>query len=232
MRLEWDKESEKLYETGVSDVAIYVQDEKGAYGKGVAWNGCTGVTESPDGAEATDLYADNIKYLTMRSKENLGATVTAYMYPDEFKICDGTASIIPGVTIGQQARRTFGLAYKTLIGNDVVGTDYGFKLHLLYGCSASPSSKDYKTTNDSPEAIEFSWELKTTEIKVGKIGDVEYKPTSSLVVDSSLFTTEEQKAKLNKLLDTIYGSESEEASLPTPAQVIAILKGEDTQSVG
>lgn len=228
-KLVWDATSEKLYETGVSDVALYVQDTKGKYGTGVAWNGCTGVSESPDGAEATDLYADNIKYLTMRSKENLNATVTAYMYPDAFKVCDGTAEIATGVTIGQQARRSFGLAYKTLVGNDVVGTDYGFKLHLLYGCTASPSSKDYKSVNDNPEAIEFSWELKTTEVTVGKIGDVEYKPTSSLVIDSALFTTEEQKTSLNKLLDTIYGNETTEPTLPLPADVIKILNGEQAQ---
>lgn len=227
-RLEWDKTTEKTYETGVSDVALYVQDNDGNYGEGIAWNGCTGVTESPDGAEPTDLYADNIKYLTMRSKENLNATVTAYMYPNAFKVCDGTAEVIPGVNIGQQARRSFGLAYKTLVGNDVQGTDFGFKLHLLYGCTASPSEKAYSTVNDSPEANEFSWEIKTTELTVGKINDVEYKPTASMVIDSTNFKTPEQKKKLDALMDYVYGAEGAEAKaqLPLPAKVIEILTSE------
>lgn len=224
-RLEWDKTAEKLYETGTSDVALFVQNDQGEYQNGVAWNGCTGVSEAPEGAEPTDLYADNIKYLTMRSAESLKATITAYMYPDEYEECDGSAEIAPGVTIGQQARKAFGLAYKTKVGNDVVGDDFGYKLHLLYGCTCSPSSKDYKTVNDSPEAIEFSWEITTNQVTVGEIDGKKFKPTASVVIDSTKYTTPEAKAKLKALEDYIYGSESAEATLPLPAKVIEILKG-------
>ena len=166
----------------------------------------------------------------MRSAESLKATITAYMYPDEYEECDGSAEIAPGVTIGQQARKAFGLAYKTKVGNDVVGDDYGYKLHLLYGCTASPSSKDYKTVNDSPEAIEFSWEITTNQVNVGTINGKKLKPTASIVIDSTKFKTPEQKAKLAALEDYIYGSESAEATLPLPAKVIELLGVTSTAS--
>lgn len=226
-KLVWDKTAERLYETGVSDVALFVMDNTGKYQNGVAWNGITGVTESPEGAEPTDLYADNIKYLTMRSAESLNATITAYMYPDEFMACDGSAEIETGVTIGQQSRKAFALAYKTKVGNDVVGDDFGYKLHLIYGCTASPSEKGYSTVNDSPEAIEFSWEVTTNQVEVGTIDGVTYKKTASVVIDSTKYSTEEAKAKLAKLEEYIYGGTSTEPQIPMPADVIKILKGED-----
>ena len=221
MKLVWDADAQRLYETGVNKGVLFPRDDSGAYKTGVAWNGLTGVTESPSGAEPTDLWADNMKYLTMRSAEDLGATVTAYTYPDEFGECDGSASVVPGMTIGQQSRRSFGLCYQTTVGNDVAGNDYGYKIHILYGCTASPSERNYSTINDSPEAIEFSWELTTTPVAVEG-----YKPTSIVTVDSTQFKTEEQKAKLRALEDKLYGTESEEPTLPTPDEIKAILTAE------
>ena len=178
--LVWDKTGEKTYETGVKNGALYVQDSTGAYPEGVAWNGLTSVSESPSGAEQTALYADDSKYLSLTSAEEFGATIEAYTYPEEFEQCDGTASIAKGVTIGQQSRKAFGMAYKTTIGNDVDNNDYGYKLHLIYGALAAPSEKAYNTINDSPEAITFSWEVTTTPVPVtGK------KPTASLVINST-----------------------------------------------
>lgn len=216
-KLVWDKTGERLYETGVSHGVLYVQDSTGAYPTGVAWNGLTAVTESPSGAEATPLYADDIKYLELRSAEEFGATIEAYTYPKEFEACDGSAELAEGVTIGQQDRKTFGLCYRTIVGNDVKKNDLGYKLHLIYGATASPSEKGYQTVNDSPEAITFSWEVTTTPINVDG-----FKPTSSLTIDS----TKVDKSKLDALEAKLYGTESAEATLPTPDEVAAIFKAE------
>lgn len=214
-KLVWDATGERFYETGVKNGVLYVQ-ESGAYPKGVAWNGLTAVTESPSGAEATPLYADDIKYLNLISTEEFGATIEAYTYPEEFEQCDGSASLATGVSIGQQARKTFGMSYKTVIGNDVEGNDLGYKIHIIYGALASPSEKAYATINDSPEAITFSWEVTTTPVNVEG-----YRPTASVVIDS----TKADAAKLAALEAILYGSESEEARLPLPNE-IAELMGE------
>lgn len=216
-KLVWDKTGERLYETGVSHGVLYVQDSTGAYPAGVAWNGLTAVTESPSGAEATPLYADDIKYLELRSAEEFGATIEAYTYPKEFEACDGSAELAEGVTIGQQDRKAFGLCYRTIVGNDVKKNDLGYKLHLIYGATASPSEKGYQTVNDSPEAITFSWEVTTTPINVDG-----FKPTSSLTIDS----TKVNETKLAALEAKLYGTESAEATLPTPDEVAAIFKAE------
>lgn len=210
--LVWDQTTQKLYETGVDRGVLYPVSNN-AYGTGVAWNGLTAVNESPSGAEPSDIYADNIKYLTLRSAETFGATIEAYTYPDEFAECDGSATVATGVTIGQQTRKSFGLCYRTLIGNDTDGQDHGYKLHLIYGCTASPSEKSYQTVNDSPEAITFSWEVSTTPVNVEG-----HKPTAQLIVDS----TKVDKAKLDTLEAQLYGGESSDPKLPTPAEVIAI----------
>lgn len=217
-KLVWDQDSTRTYETGVDHGVLYPRADAGNYPTGVAWNGLTGFTESPSGAEPTDLYADNIKYLTMRSAETLGGTLTAYTYPPEFYACDGSAELIPGVAIGQQARRSFGLCYRTTLGNDVAGNDYGYKLHILYGCTASPSEKAYNTINDSPEAIEFSWEITTTPVNVDG-----YKPTANLTIDSTQFTTEDAKARLKALEDVLFGSDEAEARLPLPDEIKTLL---------
>lgn len=210
--LVWDQSSERLYETGVDRGVLYPVSNN-AYGAGVAWNGLTAVNESPSGAEPSDIYADNTKYLTLRSAETFGATIEAYTYPDEFAECDGSAQVATGVTIGQQPRKSFGLCYRTLVGNDTDGQDHGYKLHLIYGCTASPSEKSYQTVNDSPEAITFSWEVSTTPVNVK-----DHKPTAQLIVDS----TKVDKAKLTTLEAQLYGGENAEPKLPTPAEVIAI----------
>lgn len=221
MKLAWDVDTKRVYETGTDHGVLYVRDDDGKYPKGTAWNGLTGFTESPSGAEPTDLYADNIKYLTMRSAETLGGTLTAYTYPPEFEVCDGSAEIAPGVVIGQQARKSFGFCYRTVVGNDVAGNDHGYKYHILYGCTASPSEKAYNTINDSPEAIEFSWEISTIPVAVDG-----YKPTANVTIDGTQFTTEAAKAKLAALLDILYGSEEEDARLPLPDEIITILTAE------
>lgn len=221
-KIVWDQDTNRTYETGTDHGVLYPRADAGNYPAGVAWNGLTGFTESPSGAEPTDLYADNIKYLTMRSAETLGGTLTSYTYPPEFEACDGSAELVPGVMIGQQSRRAFGLCYRTVMGNDVSGNDYAYKLHLLYGCTASPSEKAYNTINDSPEAIEFSWEITTTPVNV-----TGYKPTANLTIDSSQFKTEEQKARLKALEDVLYGTEESEARLPLPDEVKTILSGTD-----
>lgn len=208
-KLIWDQAGERTYETGVKNGVLYVQ-ESGAYPKGVAWNGLTAVTESPSGAEATALYADDIKYLNLMSNEEFGATIEAYTYPDEFMACDGSASLVDGVVIGQQARKTFGLCYKTTIGNDEDGNDYGYKLHLVYGCLAAPSEKAYASINDSPEAITFSWEVTTTPVDVK-----DHKPTSVVTINSLKC----DPAKLAALEAILFGSENEEARLPLPDEI-------------
>lgn len=212
-KLVWDQTGERLYETGVKMGVLYVQ-EAGAYPKGVAWNGLTAVTESPSGAEATPLYADDIKYLNLMSNEEFGATIEAYTYPDEFKVCNGEAELATGVSIGQQARKTFGMCYRTTIGNDVDGNDHGYKLHLIYGALAAPSEKAYATINDSPEAITFSWEITTTPVNVAG-----FKPTAYVVIDS----TKVDEAKLTTLEAKLYGSESEEATLPLPDEIATMM---------
>ena len=214
-RLVWDQTGQKTYETGVKQGVLYPQGEGGEYPKGYAWNGLTGVTESPSGAESNPLYADDIKYLNLISAEEFGATIEAYTYPDEFAECDGSAEIAPGVTIGQQARKTFGMAYKTTFGNDVDGNEHGYKLHLIYGALATPSEKAYATINDSPEAITFSWEVTTTPVAVEG-----FKPTASLTIDS----TKVDKDKLTALEDILYGKDSVEARLPLPNEVATLMK--------
>ena len=213
-KIVWDAIGEHTFETGVRNGVLYLKDAEGAYSNGVAWNGLTSVSESPEGAEATDLYADDIKYLTLMSAENFKATIEAYTYPDEFEECDGSATIANGVVIGQQARKPFGLCYRTAIGNDTDGNEHGYKLHIVYGCQASPSEKQYSTINDSPEAITFSWEVSTTPVNVtGK------KPTATLIIDS----TKADKAKLTALEAILYGSESTEPRLPLPDEIATLM---------
>jgi hypothetical protein len=213
-KLVWDQTGERYYETGVSKGVLYPQ-VAGAYPKGVVWNGLTAVTESPSGAEATPLYADDIKYLNLMSAEEFGATIEAYTYPDEFAACDGSASLAEGVFIGQQKRQAFGMCYRTVLGNDVDGNDKGYKLHIIYGALASPSEKAYATINDSPEAITFSWEVTTTPVAVK-----DHKPTASITIDS----TKVDAAKLAELEAKLYGSESEEATLPLPDEIAELFK--------
>lgn len=216
----WDQTGERLYETGVRNGVLYLLQDTGKYEKGVAWNGLTAVTESPSGAEATPLYADDIKYLNLLSTEEFGATVEAYTYPDEFAECDGSASIATGVNIGQQPRKTFGLCYRTTLGNDVKNNDYGYKLHIIYGALAAPSEKAYATINDSPEAITFSWELSTTPVNV-----TGFKPTASITIDS----TKAEPEKLKALEAILYGSDGigdetgAEPRLPLPDEIAKLM---------
>lgn len=233
-RLEWDKTGERLFETGTKNGVLYVYDgtkaneSTGPYTPGIAWNGLTGVTESPSGAEATALYADDIKYLNLYSAEELGATINAYTYPDEFAVCDGSAAITIGtsapMSVGQQARKTFGLCYRTALGNDTDGQDHGYKLHLLYGCKASPSERSYETVNDSPSAITFSWTITTTPVAC-VINNVTYKPTALITIDSTKCT----KAGLTALENALYGVnagtgvEAADPYLPLPAKVYELL---------
>ena len=215
-KLVWDKTGDRLYETGVKNGVLYIPTA-GVYSKGVAWNGLTAVTESPSGAEATALYADDIKYLSLMSTEEFGATIEAYTYPDEFAACDGSAELADGVMIGQQKRSTFGLCYKTTIGNDTEGNDHGYKLHIIYGAQAAPSEKAYATINDSPEAITFSWEITTTPVNVTGA-----KPTASLVIDS----TKADPSKLAALEDILYGKDGEpgnEPRLPLPDEIKSLM---------
>lgn len=215
-KLVWDKTGDRLYETGVKNGVLYIPTA-GVYSKGVAWNGLTAVTESPSGAEATALYADDTKYLSLMSTEEFGATIEAYTYPDEFAACDGSAELADGVMIGQQKRSTFGLCYKTTIGNDTEGNDHGYKLHIIYGAQAAPSEKAYSTINDSPEAITFSWEITTTPVNVTGA-----KPTASLVIDS----TKADPSKLAALEDILYGKDGEpgnEPRLPLPDEIKTLM---------
>ena len=213
-KIVWDAVGEHIFETGVRNGVLYLKDAQGAYNTGVAWNGLTSVSESPEGAEATDLYADDVKYLTLMSAENFKATIEAYTYPPEFEECDGSASIATGVVIGQQTRKPFGLCYRTSIGNDTDGNEHGYKLHIVYGCQASPSEKQYSTINDSPEAITFSWEVSTTPVNVtGK------KPTATLIIDS----TKADKSKLTALEAILYGSEQDEPRLPLPDEIATLM---------
>lgn len=213
-KLVWDQTGERYYETGVKNCALYVQSSDGSYPKGVAWNGVTGITESPSGAEQTALYADDIKYLSLMSAEEFGATIEAYMYPDEFGECDGSAELAKGAYIGQQARKTFGLVYKTTLGNDVDGNDKGYKLHLVYGALSSPSEKGFTSINDSPEAIIFSWEITTTPVTV-----TGHKPTAIVTIDS----TKADPTKLAALETILFGSENADARLPLPDEIATTL---------
>lgn len=204
-RIVWDATGERLYETGVDHGVLYILDSDGTYKNGVAWNGLSAVTESPSGAEATAVWADNIKYLNLMSAEEFGATIEAYTYPDEFGQCDGTAELVEGVTVGQQSRKTFGLCYRTRIGNDVDGDQHGYKLHIIYGALASPSEKGYQTVSDSPEAISFSWEVTTTPVNVSGMS-----ATASLVIDS----TKSNPEKLTALENILYGTDAGEEGTP------------------
>lgn len=211
-KLVWDQTGDRLYETGVDKVVLFVANN-GEYTNGVAWNGVTGVTKSPSGAEASPLYADNIKYLNLMSAEELGLSIEAYSSPEEFDACDGSAALVKGVSIGQQTRSTFGLAYRTKIGNDVDGADHGYKIHLVYGCLASPSERAYATVNDSPEAMTLSWELSTTPVEVPG-----FKPTASVEIDS----TKCDATQLEALEKILYGDNDTEARLPLPAELTTI----------
>lgn len=213
-KIVWDQVGEKTYETGVRNCVLYVQNADGSYPKGVAWNGITAISESPSGAESTKLYADDAKYLNLVSAEEFGASITAYTYPDEFMQCDGSADLSDGVFIGQQSRKVFGLSYRTTVGNDTESNEYGYKLHIVYGCLAAPSEKSYSTINDSPEAIEFSWEISTTPVPV-----TGHKVTATVVIDSSKVTN---TAALAKLEEALYGTESTEPHLPLPDEIAAM----------
>lgn len=214
-KLVWDAIGEHKYETGVDHVALYKPNAQKKYVGGVAWNGVSSISESPSGADSNPIYADNIKYLDLRSAEEFGATVECYTYPPEFAECNGEAIVTDGVVIGQQSRKTFGLAYRSIVGNDLQGNDYAYKLHLIYGATASPSEKQYSTVNDSPEAGTFSFELTTTPIAVQG-----YKNTASLTIDTSLFA---DKDKITALENKLFGTEQDEPELPTPAEVFDLL---------
>lgn len=218
-KLVWDQVGERFYETGTDHGVLYPQTAQGTYPTGVAWNGLTAVTESPSGAEATDLWADNMKYASLRSAENFGCTIEAYTYPEEFAACDGSREATKGVYIGQQERQSFGFTYRTLIGNDTgTTTDDAYKLHLVYGCTASPSEKNYQTVNDSPEAITMSWEVDTSPVAITVLDNV--KPTAHLVIDSRYADA----SKLKALEDVLYGGESSDAKLPLPDEVITMMQ--------
>ena len=213
-KIVWDAVGDHIFETGVRNGVLYLKNTEGVYDNGVAWNGLTSVSESPEGAEPTDLYADDIKYLSLMSAENFKATIEAYTYPVEFEECDGSATIAKGVVIGQQSRKPFGLCYRTSIGNDTDGNEHGYKLHIVYGCQASPSEKQYSTINDSPDAVTFSWEVSTTPVNVnGK------KPTATLTIDS----TKADKSKLTALEAILYGSEQDEPRLPLPDEIVTLM---------
>ena len=212
-KLVWDAVGSRIYETGDDHAVLYPQNADGTYAAGVAWNGITAVTQSPSGAESSPLYADNIKYVDLRSAEEFGATIEAYTYPDEWAECDGSKEVAPGVFAGQQSRRPFGFSYRSLIGNDTKQDQYGYKLHMIYNATASPSEKGYQTVNDSPDAITFSWEISTTPIVI-----TGFKPTAEITIDS----TKVDKAKLTQLENLLYGTEKEDPKLPLPDEIVAI----------
>ena len=214
-KLVFDAVGSRFFETGVKNGVLFVQGENGEYENGVVWNGLTAVTESPSGAEATPLYADDMKYVVLYSTEEFGATIEAYTYPEEFEQCDGSAQLGAGITIGQQQRKSFGLVYKTVIGNDVQGQDLGYKIHIIYGAKAAPSEKAFATINDSPEAVTFSWEVSTVPVPVEG-----HRPTSTLVIDSTKVDAE----KLAAIEAKLFGSESEESTLPLPNEIAQMLK--------
>lgn len=214
-KLTWDQNGKRIYETGTDHGVLYLQDNDGAFQTGVAWNGLTKVSEAPEGAEETALYADNVKYLSLYSAENFKGTIEAYTYPDEFAIADGSAEIAKGVVIGQQTRRPFGLVYRTIKGNDIKENDYGYKIHIIYNAKVSPSSRDYETVNDTPGAITFSWAFTTTPVQVEG-----FKPTATFVVDS----TAVDPTKLKALEDMLFGTEAGEPKMPTPEELISMIK--------
>lgn len=214
-RIVWDQVGQKIYETGIDQGVLYIPDNNNAYSNGVAWNGLLGFDENPSGAEATKLWADNINYATMFSAEEYGGTIRAYTYPDEFEQCDGSAELVTGASIRQQERKVFGFCYRTKVGNDVAGDDYGYKLHLVYGCKASPSAQTHDTVNDSPSAVEFSWEISCTPVPVTGL-----KPTCVVEIDSTKF---EDTSKLTTLEDVLYGSSTAAARLPLPDEIKTLL---------
>lgn len=216
-KLVWNEAGKRLYETGVDRGVLYVSDGNGRYQKGVVWNGLVSVNESPSGAEATPLYAGNVKYVELMSNEEFGASIEAYTYPEEFEQCDGSAELADGITIGQQPRKSFGLCYRTKIGNDTAGDEHGYKIHLIYGAKAAPTEKSYTTINDSPEAITFSWEITTTPIEVAG-----HKPTATLTIDSTKVTP----TALTAIETKLYGDTTGEATLPTPAEILALIAEE------
>ena len=224
-KLAWDQDTKRFYETGTSHGVLYVKNDNG-YDTGVAWNGLTAFSESPSGAEETELYANDMKYGSLRSAEKFGGTLEAYTYPEEFEACDGSMEVATGVTIGQQARKSFGFTYRTVVGNDV-STDYGYKLHIIWNASVSPSEKSYASINDSPEAITFSWELATTPTEVTVDGETKY--TASMVIDTTKLTDGKANTKLKTLEDMLYGTnasgndQGSDPTLPTPNQVITIM---------
>lgn len=243
-KLVWDQDGERFYETGIDHCTLYVYDtykpsenaeEITGYKPGVAWNGITSISETPEGGEANDLYADNIKYLSLMSAENLNVSIEAYTYPDEFMECDGTyrPSDALGMRIHQQRRKKFGLAYRTRVGNDVDGDSHGYQIHIIYSCLASPSDRQYSSVNDSPEAITFSWEGTTTPIEVGSLGNVEYRPTSRIIIDSRDFTSDTE-ANLKALEEYLFGRDEDSEANPAvtdlkptllmPKQVYSVLK--------
>lgn len=213
-RLVWDNAGERFFETGVKNGVLYVQNDEGGYEEGVVWNGLTAITESPSGADETPLYADDIKYVVFYSNEEFGATIEAYTYPEEFEQCDGSAALGEGVKVGQQARRSFALVYKTSVGNDIQGQDLGYKIHIIYGAKAAPSEKAYATVNDSPEAITFSWEISTVPVNVSGL-----KPTSTVVIDS----TKCDPTALALIEDSLFGNDATGATLLLPDEIKAML---------
>ena len=214
-RLIWDEVGQRFFETGVKNGVLYVQNNDGSYANGVVWNGLTAITESPSGAEETPLYADDVKYLTLRSAEEFGATIEAFTYPEEFEQCDGSAQIATGITVGQQARRAFGLCYRTAVGNDIQGQEFSYKLHIIYGCTVAPSEKSYSTINDNPEAITFSWELSTVPVPVDG-----FKPTASLVIDANKV----EAGKLQLLENALFGDAENDAKLLLPNEIMELMK--------
>lgn len=222
--IQWDKTGERFYETGVDRGVLFIPTSQGLYSTGFAWNGLTSVSESPSGAEPNPQYADNIKYLNLVSAEEFGATIEAFTYPEEFAQCDGTA-VAGGVQISQQTRKSFGFSYRTLIGNDIIGTDFGYKIHLVYGCNASPSEKARSTVNDSPEAATFSWEITTNPVDVSGINPgtgKPYRPTAHVTIDSTKVTA----AKLQAFEQILYGTAGTDARMPTPTEVMAMFAGD------
>lgn len=218
-KLKWDQDSERLYETGTSHGVLYVQQDSGKYGDGTAWNGLISVSENPSGAEETALYANDAKYASMRSAEEEEGSISAYTYPDEWTECDGSKQILPGFMVGQQTRRAFGLTWRTILGNDVQLDGYGYKLHIIYSATASPSEKEYTSVNDSPEAIEFSWDYKCTPIDPG-IEGMDLKKSAVITLDS----TKIPAAAMKEIEEMLYGTDDDEPKLPTPAEIYAILK--------
>lgn len=228
-KLSWDDTGERLYETGLDHGVLYPYNKTAQnntnYYNGVEWNGLTAVTQSPSGAESNPIYADNMKYLDLRSAEEFGCTIEAYTYPDEFAECDGSAEVTDGVYVSQQARKKFGFSYRTKVGNDESGDEHGYKIHLVYGATASPSEKGYQTVNDSPEAVSLSWEISTEPVTMNKINNIQYRPVAHLEIDS----TKADATKLAALEQILYGTaasqggEAVEARMPMPAEVISLM---------